>query len=88
MQQRSRAHYGNLTEAGKALGGKTLEARWHAVGSRFFEVWGRLRMEERTHEETALIFRDTGNVTFVWRQKIAGILPPPSQQSLLQSSQP
>ena len=88
VQQRSRAHFGNLSDAGKALGGKTLEARWHAVGSRFFEVWGRLRMEERTHEETALIFRDTGNVTFVWRQKIAGILPPTNDQSLLQSSQP
>ena len=88
VQQRSRSHFGNLSDAGKALGGKTLEARWHAVGSRFFEVWGRLRMEDRTHEETALIFRDTGNVTFVWRQKIAGILPPPNQQSLLQSSQP
>ena len=88
VQLRSRAHFGNLSDAGKALGGKTLEARWHAVGSRFFEVWGRLRMEERTHEETALIFRDTGNVTFVWRQKIAGILPPTNDQSLLQSSQP
>jgi general secretion pathway protein K len=88
VQQRSRAHFGNLSDAGKALGGKTLEARWHAVGSRFFEVWGRLRMEERTHEETALIFRDTENVTFVWRQKIAGILPPTNDQSLLQSSQP
>jgi len=88
VQQRSRSHFGNLSDAGKALGGKTLEARWHAVGSRFFEVWGRLRMEERTHEETALIFRDTENVTFVWRQKIAGILPPTNDQSLLQSSQP
>ena len=88
VQQRSRAHFGNLSDAGKALEGKTLEARWHAVGSQFFEVWGRLRMEERTHEETALIFRDTGNVTFVWRQKIAGILPPTNDQSLLQSSQP
>jgi general secretion pathway protein K len=88
VQQRSRSHFGNLSEAGKALGGKTLEARWFAVGSRFFEVWGRLRMEDRTHEETALLFRDTGNVTFVWRQKIAGILPPPNEQSLLQSSQP
>ena len=88
VQQRSRAHFGVLSDAGKALEGKTLEARWHAVGSQFFEVWGRLRMEERTHEETALIFRDTGNVTFVWRQKIAGILPPTNDQSLLQSSQP
>ena len=88
VQQRTRAHFSNLTDASKALGGKTLEARWHTVGSRFFEVWGRLRMEDRTQEETALILRDTGNVTFVWRQKIAGILPPPNRESLLQSSQP
>jgi len=88
VQQRARAHFSNLTDASKALGGKTLEARWHTVGTRFFEVWGRLRMEDRTQEETALILRDTGNVTFVWRQKIAGILPPSNRESLLQSSQP
>jgi general secretion pathway protein K len=88
VQQRMRSHFSNLTDASKALGGKTLEARWHTVGSRFFEVWGRLRMEDRTQEETALILRDTGNVTFVWRQKIAGILPPSNRESLLQSSQP
>jgi general secretion pathway protein K len=88
VQLRTRTHFSNLTDASKALGGKTLEARWHTVATRFFEVWGRLRMEERTQEETALILRDTGNVTFVWRQKIAGILPPPNRESLLQSSQP
>ena len=88
VQQRTRAHFSNLTDASKALGGKTLEGRWHTVGTRFFEVWGRLRMEDRTQEETALILRDTGNVTFVWRQKIAGILPPSNRESLLQSSQP
>ena len=88
VQQRTRSHFSNLTDASKALGGKTLEARWHTVGTRFFEVWGRLRMEDRTQEETALILRDTGNVTFVWRQNIAGILPPSNRESLLQSSQP
>lgn len=88
VQQRTRSHFSNLTDASKALGGKTLEARWHTVGTRFFKVWGRLRMEDQTQEETALILRDTGNVTFVWRQKIAGILPPSNRESLLQSSQP
>jgi general secretion pathway protein K len=88
VQQRSRNHVSDLSEAAKALGGKTLNPRWHTVGSRFFEVWGRLRMEDRTQEETALILRDASNVTFVWRQKIAGILPPPSRESLLQSTQP
>jgi hypothetical protein len=47
-----------------------------------------LRMEDRAQEETALIFRNNGQVNFVWRQKIAGILPPPGPDSLLQSSQP
>lgn len=88
VQQRASAHFSNLPDASKALGGKPLEARWHTVGSRFFQVWGRLRMEDRTQEETALILRDAGNVSFVWRQKIAGILPPPKRESLLQSSQP
>lgn len=88
VQQRARAHFANLPDASKALGGKDLEARWHTVGSRFFQVWGRLRMEDRTQEETALILRDAGNVRFVWRQKIAGILSPPKRESLLQSSQP
>ena len=88
VQQRTRAHFVNLTDASKALGGKPLEARWHTVGSRFFQVWGRLRMEDRTQEETALILREAGNVSFVWRQKIAGILPLPKSESLLQSSQP
>ena len=88
VQQRARAHFSNLSDASKALGGKSLEPRWHTVGSRFFQVWGRLRMEDRTQEETALILRDGANVTFVWRQKIAGILPTPKPESLLQSSQP
>ena len=88
VEKRSRAHFSNLSDASKALGGKPLEARWHAVGTRFFEVWGRLRMEDRTQQETALILRDAGSVTFVWRQKIAGILPPSNGESLLQSSQP
>ena len=88
VQQRARTHFSNLNDASKALGGKSLEARWHTVGSRFFQVWGRLRMEDRTQEETALILRDGANVSFVWRQKIAGILPTPKPESLLQSSQP
>lgn len=88
VQQRTLAHFDNLAEAAKVLKVQSLDPKAHSVNSRYFEVWGRLRMEDRTQEETALLFRNNGQVNFVWRQKIAGILPPPSPDSLLQSSQP
>jgi hypothetical protein len=45
-------------------------------------------MEDRTQDESALILRDAGNTSFVWRQKIAGIMSYYNPESLLQSSQP
>jgi hypothetical protein len=77
-----------LTEAAQALGVKTLEPSKFSLGTRYFEVWGRLRMEDRTQDESALILRDAGNTSFVWRQKIAGIMSYSNPESLLQSSQP
>jgi general secretion pathway protein K len=88
VQQRTLAHFDNLAEAAKVLKVQSLDPKAYSVNSRYFEVWGRLRMEDRAQEETALIFRNNGQVNFVWRQKIAGILPPPGPDSLLQSSQP
>jgi general secretion pathway protein K len=88
VQQRTLSHFDNLADAAKVLKVQSLDPKAHSVNSRYFEVWGRLRMEDRTQEETALLFRNNGQVNYVWRQKIAGILPPPSPDSLLQSSQP
>ena len=85
VQARGQSHFDNLTDTAKALGVKSLDSGQFSVSSRYFEVWGRLRLEDRTQEETALIFRDAGNTRLVWRQKIAGILPPANQESLLQS---
>ena len=85
VQARGQSHFDNLTDTAKALGVKSLDTGQFSVSSRYFEVWGRLRLEDRTQEETALIFRDAGNTRLVWRQKIAGILPPANQESLLQS---
>ena len=88
VQLRARAPFKHLSDAALALDVKSLDASRFSVGTRYFEVWGRLRLEDRTQEETALIFRDGGQTSFVWRQKIAGILPPVQQDSLLQSGQP
>jgi general secretion pathway protein K len=88
VQSRGASHFGSLSDAAKVLGVKSLDPSQFSLGSRYFEVWGRLRLEDRTQEETALILRDAGNTSLVWRQKIAGILPPANQDSLLQSSKP
>jgi general secretion pathway protein K len=88
VQVRGQSHFENLTDAAKALGVKNLEAGQFSLGSRYFEVWGRMRLDDRTQEETALILRDSGNTSMVWRQKFAGILPPANQESLLQSNKP
>ena len=88
VQVRGQSHFDNLTDAAKALGVKNLDSAQFSLGSRYFEVWGRMRLDDRTQEETALILRDAGNTSMVWRQKIAGILPPANQESLLQSNKP
>jgi general secretion pathway protein K len=88
VQGRAASHFDNLSNAAKALGVKSLDSAQFSLGSRYFEVWGRMRLDERTQEETALILRDGGNTSFVWRRKIAGILPPANQESLLQSNKP
>jgi general secretion pathway protein K len=88
VQARAASHFDNLSTAAKALGVKNLDPAQFSLGSRYFEVWGRLRLDDRTQEETALILRDAGNTSYVWRHKIAGILPPAHPESLLQSSKP
>ena len=88
IQGRAASHFDNLPNAAKALGVKSLDPAQFSLGSRYFEVWGRMRLDDRTQEETALILRDAGNTSFVWRRKIAGILPLASQESLLQSNKP
>lgn len=88
VQGRAASHFDNLSNATQALGVKSLDPAQFSLASRYFEVWGRMRLEDRTQEETALILRDAGNTSFVWRRKIAGILPLSNQESLLQSSNP
>ncbi|MCX7264244.1 MAG: general secretion pathway protein GspK [Betaproteobacteria bacterium] len=87
VELRTRTHFENLGDAGRALGGRNLEPRWHSVGSRFFEVWGRLRMEERSQEEKALMLRNGSQVSFVWRRKNAQLFGKTAPDSL-QSPQP
>ena len=58
-----------------ALGGtvaRSLDDRQHAVRSRFFEVQGRLRMEQTAQQEWALIERDGAQTRMLWRARAPG----------------
>ena len=75
VQRRSARPWLSLQEASEALGGtvaRSLDDRQHAVRSRFFEVQGRLRMEQTAQQEWALIERDGAQTRMLWRARAPG----------------
>lgn len=68
---RQRSHLRSLTDASERLGGppdQFSEGR-HAVGSRFFEVRGRLRLDQRVVEERSVVQREGLAVRTLWRDR-------------------
>lgn len=69
VEQRSRQPWNSLQEVAEALGpaGRLLDERQHSVRSRFFEIRGRLRIEQQEREELALVERMGSEVRMLWR---------------------
>ncbi len=67
--RRSQKPWTTLQEAGEAMGqvGRLLDERRHAVRSRYFEIQGRLRIDQLVQDERALVERDNGQVRMLWR---------------------
>jgi general secretion pathway protein K len=69
---RERAHFPSLAEAATtvpALKDKLKDTQ-QSVSTRFFEVSGRLRLEQTMVEELSLVQRDqSGNVKTLWRER-------------------
>ncbi len=82
VAQRARSHFAGLTDANKLLqqgSGEFVQGR-HDVASRFFEVSGRLRLEQTWVEEHSLLRRDNGLlVAIVWRERGAGTTTGPDR---------
>jgi general secretion pathway protein K len=73
----------SLQEAAEALGpaGRLLDERQHSVRSRFFEIHGRLRIEQTVQQELALVERNGGQVHMLWRTRVSAAAgPSPSLQ--------
>ena len=77
---RERGHWATLDAARQALGaaGQGIDAKWHSVSSQFFEVRGRMRIDQVVQEELALVQRDGGQVRMLWRVRSATREPAPT----------
>jgi general secretion pathway protein K len=69
VSQRQRGHWASLSAAQDALGssGRLLDDKQHSVQSRYFEVQGRMRIDNVVQQETALVLREGGQVRMLWR---------------------
>ena len=74
VERRTRAYFKDLTAANAALpsGGAPFNAAQHGVGTQFFEVYGRLRLDRTWVEEHSLVQRNGVTVTTLWRTRGAG----------------
>ena len=77
---RERAHFATITDATKAVPAMgQLKAEQHSVATRFFEVLGRIRLEQTVVEEQSLVQRDNfGNVRTLWRERAVVASPEPA----------
>ena len=66
---RQRGHWPSLDAAREALGaaGRQLDEKQHSVQSRYFEVQGRMRIDNVVQQERALVRRDGNQVRMLWR---------------------
>jgi len=69
VQRRNAKPWMTLQEAAEALGtaGRTLDERQHSVRSRYFEIHGRMRIDQTVQQERALVEREGSQTRMVWR---------------------
>jgi general secretion pathway protein K len=81
---RARQHFRNLNEPGLLLPAIANEftAGQHSVATRYFEVRGRLRLDQTVVQERSLVQRDSLDVKTLWRERAT--LPKFAAQGSLQ----
>jgi general secretion pathway protein K len=69
VEKRQRGHWASLDAAREALGapGRQLDDKQHSIQSRFFEINGRMRIDDVVQQEQTLVRRDGNQVSMVWR---------------------
>jgi general secretion pathway protein K len=84
VTQRLSQHYRNIGDASGLFPAiaNQFNSGEHSISSRYFEVRGRLRLENTLVQERSLVFRDGLDVKTLWRERAT--LPPFEAQASLQ----
>ncbi|MGJ7575547.1 type II secretion system minor pseudopilin GspK [Variovorax sp. RB2P76] len=74
VERRTRSFFKDIAAANAALpsGSAPFNAAQHGVGTNYFEVYGRLRLDRTYVEEHSLLQRNGVTVTTIWRTRGAG----------------
>jgi len=81
VEKRTRSYFKTIDEANAGLPseGSRFNATTHGVGTQYFEVYGRLRLDRTWVEEHSLLQRNGVTVTTVWRTRGAGATTTPAK---------
>jgi len=78
LAQRKRSHWASVQDVQKALGplGQLLDNKRFGVQSNFFEINGRMRIDQVVQQERALVKREGSNaVRMLWRVRTPLLMP-------------
>ena len=68
VQQRERQHWVSVDAFQKTLGRPLSLSETHSVNTRYFEVWGQLRMPHTTLQERSWVQREGQDLKVLWRE--------------------
>lgn len=71
VSARQSSHFRTLADATALIGqgARTLNESQHSVSTRFFQIQGRLRLDQSVVEERSVVQRDGLNVKTLWRER-------------------
>ncbi|MFV0678925.1 type II secretion system minor pseudopilin GspK [Ottowia sp.] len=75
VAQRQSQYFENVATAVAQISGMNVDATWQSVNSSYFEVRGRLRLDDVALEEFAVVRRSSSGVSTLWRERAAVVVP-------------
>jgi general secretion pathway protein K len=83
---RERTHWTSLDAARQVFGAaaRSLDSKRHSIGSNYFEITGRMRINQVVQQEHALVKREGNQVRMLWRAHAPLAMPPLSHGPPLQ----